>query len=76
MIQEEDIIETHLKQAPDLRHKQAHLCRHQFSKVFHSAVSGFLKNYDSEVLISGDLQLCHRDLMSLMSVLCDISVVC
>ena len=72
MIQE-DIIETHLKQTPDLGRKQAHLCRYRFSKVYRSAVSGFLKNCDGNFLIGDDLQLRCRDLMSLTLVL---SVVC
>ena len=54
---QEDIIETHLKQTPDLRRKQAHLRRYRFSKVYRSAISGFLKNCDGNFLIGDDLQL-------------------
>ena len=55
---------------PDLRHEQAHLHQHHFLKVFHSAVSEFLRSCDDELLISNDLQLHHWDLIGLMSVLC------
>ena len=55
---------------PDLRHEQAHLHQCHFSKVFHSAVSEFLRSCDDELSIGNDLQLRRRDLMSLMSVSC------
>ena len=57
----------------DPPHEQANLHQHYF-KTPTCAIS---ENFeDDKKLISNDIQLCHQDLMSLTSVLCDVSAVC